>query len=136
MGERIAGASIEIYSMPSATPDNNEWLDALHKPVRASTHADRSGETTIALAIGYYAAYIVAKGFEGRFERIEIRDASTLSLKPALSIDQSWSGYSGPVDYYSSSRFPTESYTIDVLLPLEPLQTISVHARKAHRRWW
>ena len=132
-GAVIAVAHVGIIQLPTVIPNGGDWLHyALTAPEQASTEIDASGEATVGLPKGSYAITIFAPGFKRYVERIEIRDESSQSLRATLAIDPVPFG-PGPVAG-DLLVIPLEPTSLNVLIPLEPLQTVTF-PRRARRRW-
>jgi hypothetical protein len=133
-GGVIPGASIGIIQLPIAnppTPDNFDWLHyALHAPEQISTRANTSGEGTFSLAKGSYAVSIAAEGFARFFEILEIRDESKQSLRATLVVANGGCG----VCVSKGIEIPLEHAILNILIPLESLQTIPLNATRVRRR--
>jgi hypothetical protein len=133
-GEVIPGASIGIIQLPIAnppTPDTFDWLHyALHAPEQISTRANTSGEGTFSLAKGSYAVSIAAEGFARFFEILEIRDESNQSLRATLVVANGGCG----VCVVKGIEIPLEHAILNILIPLESLQTIPLNATRVRRR--
>lgn len=132
-GAPIPEAHIGIIWLPVAALNDGDWLNyALHATEQASTRSNASGEATIHLAKGDYAIAIAANGFKRYFQRIEIRDESSQAIRATLPI----ATYSGPVEVMPMPiEIPVEPVYLNIFIPLEPLQTITVTGARARRRW-
>lgn len=130
-GAVLQGARIGIIQLPSATADDAGWLKyALHGAEQVTTLSNAHGEATVGLAQGSYAVSITSHGFNRHIERIEIRgDSNSQSLRATLVIDQT---INPRVDCMSCFvLIPVESTSSDILIPLEPLQTITPTATRS-----
>jgi hypothetical protein len=132
-GAPIPEAHIGIIWLPSAALNDGDWLNyALHATEQASARSNASGEATIHLAKGNYAIAIAANGFKRYFQRVEIRDEPSQALRATLPITT----YSGPVEVMPMPiEIPVEQVYLNIFIPLEPLQTITVTGAQARRRW-
>jgi Carboxypeptidase regulatory-like domain len=95
-----------------------------------STRANTSGEGTFRLTKGSYAVSIAAEGFARIFERVEIRDESNQSLKATLVLADGGCG----VCVVKGIDIPLEHAILIILIPLDSLQTITLHASRVRRR--
>jgi hypothetical protein len=134
-GAPIPGASIGIIQLPVANPqirNNFDWVDyALHASEQLSTRANTSGEATVRLAKGRYAVSIVAaEGFARFFERVDIRDESNRSLRATLVLVNGGCG----VCVKETVPIPLEHPILNILIPLDSLQTITLNATRVRRR--
>jgi hypothetical protein len=131
-GAVIPGAHIGIIPLPASVRSDGDWLDYARTGAKeASTKTDRSGEATISLAKGSYAITITSPGFERHAERIDLADESGRSLRETLLID---SRPTGPV-VTPQFVIPLEPTSLDALIPLDPLQTITF-THRVRRRWF
>jgi hypothetical protein len=133
-GAVIPSASIGIIQLPVANlpiPNNFDWVHyALHASEQISTHANTSGEGTFSLAKGSYAVSIAAEGFARFFERVEIRDKSNQFLRATLVLADGGCG----VCVVKGIDIPLEHAILNILIPLESLQTITLNATWVPRR--
>jgi len=131
-GARIPGAHIGIIQLPNVVP-NDDWLPlALHASEHVSTDANASGEATAGLTKGRYAVLITASGFQCHLERIEVRDGSSQSLMATLISDQR-----GDIRGDCMScipEIPLEPASLNIFIPLEPLQLIPLTTARTGRR--
>jgi hypothetical protein len=136
-GAVIPGASIGIIQLPVATSpfvihNDADWVQyAFHALEQISTRANTSGEATLSLAKGSYAVSITAEGFARYFERIEIRDESNEYLRATLVVSN---GGCGVCVKETETAIPLEPATLNILIPLEPLQAITLNATRVRRR--
>lgn len=133
-GAAIPDAHIRLVSLPSAIPSDSDWLNyAFHTSEQTLAHTDATGEATIGLANGAYAVAITAQGFRGYFERIEIREGMSRSVRATLAIG---SGCTECVTVQPDHEIRVEhGVSLSIFIPLEPLQTIIVTNARARRRW-
>ena len=133
-GAVIQGASIGIIQLPVANPqihNNFDWVDyVLHASEQLSARANTSGEGTFSLAKGSYAVSIAAEGFARFFGRVEIRDESNQSLRATLVLVNGGCG----VCVKETVPIPLEHAVLNILIPLESLQTITLNATRDRRR--
>jgi hypothetical protein len=132
-GAVIPGAHIGIIRLPSVVPNDGDWLHyALHASEQASAHTDAYGGATVGLAKGIYAITIAANGFQRHLDRIEIRNEPSQALRATLLLADCTNcvevtpGITIPLEYASS---------LNIFIPLEPLQTITVTNARVRRRW-
>jgi hypothetical protein len=133
-GAVIPGASIGMIQLPVAyppIPNNFDWVQyALHASEQTSTHANTSGEGTFSLAKGSYAVSIAAEGFAHFFERVEIQDQSDQSLRVTLNLVNGGCG----VCVVKGIDVPLEPAILNILIPLESLQAITLNPTRVRRR--
>jgi hypothetical protein len=133
-GAVIPGARIGMTQLPVANPpipNNFDWVHcALHASEQVSTRANTSGEGTFSLAQGSYAVSIAAEGFARFFGRVEIRDESDQSLRATLVLVNGGCG----VCVKEAVPIPLEHAVLNILIPLESLQTITLNATRVRRR--
>jgi hypothetical protein len=132
-GAVIPGARIGIIRMPNSTADDAGWPQyALQGAEQVTTLANTYGEATVGLARGSYALSIISNGFKRQIERLEIRGDSQQSLKITLDIDQT---INPRADCMSCIvLIPVEPISLDILIPLERLQTITLRPARARRK--
>ena len=131
-GAFVPGANIRIVWLPGAAQKDSDWLHyAFHASEQATAHTDATGEATVGLAKGNYAIAIVAQGFRPYFERIEIRDQPSQSLRATLVVGSC----TQCVEVSSGIEIPVEHVSLNIFIPLEPLQTITVTNARVRRRW-
>jgi hypothetical protein len=137
-GAVIPGAHIWIIRQPSVVPNEGDSLHhALHASEQASASAsantDAHGEATVGLAKGVYAITITATGFQRHLEQMEIRDEPNQALRTTLLI----AGTCSPcVTVAPEIEIPLEhTSSLNIFIPLEPLQTITVTNARVRRRW-
>jgi hypothetical protein len=129
-GAVLPGASIEIIQVPDSTAG---WLEyALRGAEQITTRTNALGEASVGLSKGSYAVSITSYGFKRHIERIEIRGDSTQSLRAMLVIDQTINPRSDCMGCFV--LIPMETTSLDVSIPLEPLQTIALPATRVRRR--
>ena len=133
-GAVIPGASIGIIQLPVANPpnpNNFDWVHyALHTSEQMSTRANTSGEGTFRLTKGSYAVSIAAEGFARFLERVEIRDESIQSFRATLLLANGGCG----VCVVKEIDMPLEHSILNILIPLESLQTIALNPTRNRRR--
>jgi hypothetical protein len=133
-GGAIPGASIGIIPLQVTNPpipNNFDWVHyALHASEQISTPANTSGEGTFSLAKGSYAVSIAAEGFKRFVERVEIRDESNQSLRATLVLADGGCG----VCVAKGIDIPLEYAVLDILIPLESLQAITLNATRVRRQ--
>jgi hypothetical protein len=133
-GTVVPSASIGIIQLPVANPqipNSFDWVDyALHAPEQLSSRANTSGEGTFSLVKGSYAVSIGAKGFARFFERVEVRDESNQSLRATLVLVNGGCG----VCVKEAVPIPLEHAVLNILIPLESLQAITLNATRVRRR--
>jgi hypothetical protein len=128
-GAVISGAHIGIVQLPAVIPNDDDWLHyASAAPEQTSTHVDGSGEATADLVKGSYAVKVSAPGFKGSFERIEVGNEPGQSLQVILD-----AAY-GDLIITEGPKMLPEPTSLNIFIPLEPLQTISF-TRPVRRRW-
>lgn len=128
-GAIISGAHVGIIQLPSVKQD--DWLNyALHAAEETSAHTDADGKATVVLAKGSYAIAITQRGFKHYFERIEIRDESSQFLRATLVVGHLMCG----VCVRPSPEIPLERTSLNILIPFEPLQTITLKLGRMPRR--
>jgi hypothetical protein len=131
-GAVIPGAHIGIISLLGAARNDSDWLHyALFASEQATAHTDAAGKATADLAKGSYVISIAAPGFQRYIERIEVQDGLSQSLRPTLL-----PGNSGcTVCVTTGTMIPLEQSYLNIFIPLEPLQTLTVAPARARRRW-
>jgi hypothetical protein len=95
-----------------------------------STRANTSGEGTSRLTKGSYAVSIAAEGFARFLERVEIRDESIQSFRATLLLANGGCG----VCVVKEIDMPPEHSILNILIPLESLQTIALNPTRNRRR--
>ena len=131
-GAFIPGATVGILPLPvdSLSFKDVGWRDyAVHAPERISTSANASGEATVSLARGSFAISITAPGFVPYVEELEVRDGSNRSLRVTLVV-----GGACTLCVTIDEPVPLESSVFNILIPLEPLRTITLKAIRGRRR--
>lgn len=131
-GAVVPGARIGIIRLPSTTLGESDWLQsALHLPEQVSTNADSVGEATVSLTNGRYAVIIAASGFKRYLEKLEVGHESNRSIRIVLKIDPE--NVRG--DCMACAHvIPIEPMVLNALIPLEPLQSITLKpVRKRYR---
>ena len=132
-GAFIPGARIGITQLPSVIPNDSDWLHyALTAPEQASTRAGAYGEATVGLAKGSYAVSIAASAFKRYFEKIEVRGESHLFLRATLALDQQHS-VRGDCMACGGPEILLESTSLNIFIPLEPLQALTLKAVRSRR---
>lgn len=127
-GAVLPGASIGIIQVPDSTAG---WLEyALRGAEQIMTRTNALGEASVGLSKGSYAVSITSYGFKRHIERIEIRGDQ--SLRAMLVIDQTINPRSDCMGCFV--LIPMETTSLDVSIPLEPLQTIALPATRVRRR--
>jgi len=128
-GAVIPGAHVGIIQLPSVIPIDGDWRNyEFTAPEQASIQTDGSGAVAVGLAKGSYAITIVANGFKRYFERIEVGNEPTQSYRATLVID-SFRGVIATMEV-----IPLEPSSLDVFIPIEPLQPVTF-SRRFRRRW-
>jgi hypothetical protein len=131
-GAAIPGAHVGIIRLPSVVPNDGDWLQyALHASEQTSAQTDAYGGATVGLAKGFYAITIAASGFKRHSERIEIRDEPSQALRATLLLGSC----TNCVEVRPGIPIPLEHASLNIFIPLEPLQTITVTNSQVRRRW-
>jgi hypothetical protein len=134
-GAAIPEAHIGIIGLPSAVPNDGDWLHySLHASEQASAHTDASGKATVGLAKGSYVISIAAPGFQRYLEKIEIQDGLSQALRATLVVGR---GGCVPADCLSPllPEIPLEHAPLNIFIPPESLQTMTPTAVRVRRRW-
>ena len=133
-GAAIPDAHIRVVSLLSAIANDSDWLNyAFHTSEQTLAHTDARGEATVSLTNGTYAVAITAQGFRGYFERMEIREEMSRSVRATLAIG---SGCTPCVTVQPDHEIRVErAASLSIFIPLEPLQTIIVTDARHRRRW-
>jgi hypothetical protein len=132
-GAVIPGAHIGIVQLPAVITNYGDLLQyAFTAPEQAPTRTNANGEVAVGLTKGSYVITIFANGFRRYVDRIEIRDEAGESLRFTLVIDQQY--LRGDCMANCGPQIPLEPTSLNVFIPLEPLQTIALRARRVRRR--
>lgn len=133
-GTVIPGAYVRIIPLPVVIPDDGDWRHyAFRAPEQASAETSPSGEATFGLAKGNYALTIAAPGFQRYVEKVVIRDEPSQSLRPLLLVSPRGSSAS-VFNCMSCVEISPELPSLDIFIPLEPLQTIALTPRRVRRQ--
>jgi len=135
-GAVVPGAHIGVVPLPASFPNGVGWLQfASTGSEQTSTESDRLGEATVSLAKGSYAVRIRARGFRQEFERVDIGDEPGQVLRVAVTAAPEFFGSGSPNVSPEPAIVQPESISLNTLIPLEPLQTITF-CRRVRRHWF
>lgn len=131
----IQGAHVAIVQLPSGAPKDGDWLSyASHASEQASADTDGSGEATFGLAKGSYGVAVSAKGFRRFIEKIEVRDETSQIVRATLRVGDSCPPLPCLVEVRENSIPLERDSSLNVSIPLEPLQTMTPPGVRV-RRW-
>jgi len=134
-GWHIPDAHIRFIQLQGVIPDGGDWRHYVNQTsAQASAQTDADGKATVALAKQSYEIIICARGFSCDFERMDVGGEPSLSFRATLALAATCPPCETPVDFEASPEISVEPTSLNLFMPLEPLQTVKLKAARLRRR--